>query len=122
MIRKDFTKEEYDDFKQRICKVLDDLESRIAAIEELENSRARREFKEEQRRLIDAIFCKTELRFYAGLAELEGTKEQFEAFEMEIEKENDRLFPSNLSRIKTLRLALEHGLKIKSISTNYIVT
>lgn len=27
------TKEEYDDFRQRICKVLDVLESRIAAIE-----------------------------------------------------------------------------------------
>lgn len=49
--------------------------------------------------------------------ELEGTVKQIEAFESIRKKRNDALFPSCMSFIETVRLALEHGLTIKKITT-----
>lgn len=49
--------------------------------------------------------------------ELEGTKKQIEAFEAERKKRNDALFPRALSFVKSIELALEHGLTVKKVTT-----
>lgn len=49
--------------------------------------------------------------------ELEGTEKQIEAFEAERKEKNDALFPRHMSFIKTIELALEHGLTVKKVTT-----
>lgn len=48
--------------------------------------------------------------------ELEGTEKQIEAFEAERKERNDALFPSCMSFIETVSLALEHGLTVKKVT------
>lgn len=49
--------------------------------------------------------------------ELEGTEKRVEAFEAERKERNDALFPSCMSFIETVSLALEHGLSVKKVTT-----
>ena len=51
------------------------------------------------------------------ILELEGTGKQIEAFEAKRKEKNDALFPSCMSFIKTIELALEHGLTVKKVTT-----
>lgn len=51
-----------------------------------------------------------------GFAELEGTEEQFKAFDKKLKAEEAHLHPPFLSHMAFLKLALEYGLNIKWIA------
>lgn len=93
------TKEEYDDFRQRICKALDALESRIAATETVKPD------------LCTALCSIPD----TGLLELTGTEEQCERFS-EIRKALDNFyFPKFVPGNKLLKEALDIGLSVKEV-------
>lgn len=126
------TKEEYDDFRQRVGSALDladkkiiSLEDRIAALEDRNSVPTTEnvadwlhEAKEEYEESLDNE--KTQMTIMNGKGdtlELEGTKKQIEAFEAERRKKNVALFPKALSFVKIVELALERGLTVKKVTT-----
>lgn len=106
------TKEEYDDYRERVNNYLEELESRIKALEEERNILQTKESSEKK----DSDTCKASICSIAeGEIELFGTIAQHRIFEKSREEIDKSLFPRFLTREKLVLLAVDCGLSVRKI-------
>lgn len=102
------TKEGYDELVRRINKRFEELESKVAALEDEKKTVP----------FTDGMALLTLMNTKGDMLELEGTEKHFADFEAERKERNDALFPSCMSLIDTISLALEHGLSLRKVTLN----
>lgn len=102
------TKEEYDDYRERVNRCFERLNAKVEA---LENGTEKESPKEEKPKMYTA----TLFSLAGGTLEIIGTKEQHQIFDRSRETINESLFPRFLTRDKLVKLALDCGLSVKEI-------
>lgn len=104
------TEEEYNDYREKVNQCFERLNAKVEALEK------ERPKKEEP--FTDGKIILTLMNGKGDMLELEGTEKHFVDFEAERKERNDALFPSGMSLIDTISLALEHGLSVRKLTPN----
>ena len=112
------TKEEYDDFRQRVSSAFDMVNEKIHALEErISILESNVEKKHTSNPTVDGKKIKVSLASTRGPIELEGTEEQLNTFWAERKERDDALFPRFLSFENIVSLAIGCGLSVKTPDT-----